>query len=160
VNAEMTDRKEFAGWVFYDGRCGLCTGSVRRFGRLLRRHHFALAPLQAPWVIKRLALTHDELLLEMRLLTRDGDLLGGADALMAIARQIWWLRPVAWLARIPLARVWMRKAYRQLALRRYCLGGACVAEGEAERIPRGVHGPRRKTPRARRRRGIVFFDLP
>jgi hypothetical protein len=57
---------------------------------MLGRHHFALAAFQTPWVRERLAKNNGELLFEMRLLTPQGRLYGGADAFVAIARQIWW----------------------------------------------------------------------
>jgi predicted DCC family thiol-disulfide oxidoreductase YuxK len=126
VNTEITDTEKIQGWVLFDGDCSFCTAFAQRFGPLLRRHHFELAPLQTPWVKRRLAMTDEELLTEMRLLTSEGALYGGADALIALSRRVWWTLPLFWLARIPLVRAGLRSAYRQVARRRHCLGGACV----------------------------------
>ena len=43
-----------AGWVVYDGECGVCAGLARRFRRVLERRGFALVPLQSPWMSSRL----------------------------------------------------------------------------------------------------------
>jgi predicted DCC family thiol-disulfide oxidoreductase YuxK len=129
VNAETTDELSVKGWVLFDGECPLCIHLAARFGPFLRRHRFELAPLQTNWVRERLTRIDNDLLSEMRLLTSHGELRGGADALIFIARQIWWTRPLYWLSRIPLVRVALRRAYRWIAVHRHCLSGGChVAE--------------------------------
>jgi predicted DCC family thiol-disulfide oxidoreductase YuxK len=112
------------GWVLYDGECPLCTRAVVRFAPILRRHHFDLAPLQMPWTQKRLGLKPGDPLVEMKLLTEDGQIYGGADALAQIARRIWWAWPLYGLAQIPSAMFFFRAGYRWIAANRYCLNGA------------------------------------
>jgi predicted DCC family thiol-disulfide oxidoreductase YuxK len=113
------------GWVLYDGNCSLCTNTVARFGPLLRRHHFNLAPLQTPWVQQRLGLKPNEALSEMKLLTGDETIYGGADALVQIARRIWWAWPLFALAQIPGMMILFRATYQHIAANRNCLNGSC-----------------------------------
>jgi predicted DCC family thiol-disulfide oxidoreductase YuxK len=143
VTTEITEVKNARGWVLFDAQCLLCTRLARRFEPLLRKHGFALVPLQTPWVRERLAKCGGELLSEMRLLTPHGNIYGGADALIALAQQIWWARPLYWFARLPLVRAALRKVYVWVARRRSCLGGRCEI---------GAPSGRHKT--------IVFFEMP
>src|SRR3989442_814760 len=83
----LCESKRLTGWVLYDGECGLCTGWARRFGAVLNRRRFELAPLQTPWVRERLGLVPGVVLTEMRLLLSDGSIYGGADAIIEIARR-------------------------------------------------------------------------
>lgn len=123
MNTEITERN--GGWALYDGNCAFCRAWVARGYRVLRRRGFKLAALQAPWVQTRFGLKAETLLNEMRLITADGRNLGGADALIEIARSIWWMSPVSTLARLPGAMAVLRATYRWFAARRHCFGGAC-----------------------------------
>lgn len=119
-------------WVLFDGDCSFCTGLAKRYGPWLLKHGYRMAPLQAAWVRERLGLTEGALFTEMRLLTSDGKLYGGADALIAIARTIWWAKPLALLARLPGVHAPLQATYRRLAARRHCLSSACgVGTGTA-----------------------------
>ena len=71
------------GIVCYDGECTICTGLVTRWGHRMRRAGFRLAPLQAPEIQRRLGLTG--IPDEMKLITPQGQVIGGADAVVAIA---------------------------------------------------------------------------
>jgi predicted DCC family thiol-disulfide oxidoreductase YuxK len=127
VNAVIPERTTEAvqGWVFYDGECPLCTGALSRFGPMLRRHHFDLAPLQVPWTQKRLGLKPGEPLVEMKLLTANGQIYGGAEALAQIARRIWWAWPLFALTQIPGTAILLRGIYQRIAASRNCIGNAC-----------------------------------
>jgi predicted DCC family thiol-disulfide oxidoreductase YuxK len=127
VNAVITKRTVEAaqGWVFYDGECSFCLNAVARFAPLLHRHHFNLAPLQAPWVRTRLGLKPDELLVEMKLLASDEQVFGGVDALLQIARRIWWAWPLFAFAQLPGAMFLLRTNYCWVAANRYCFSGKC-----------------------------------
>ena len=118
-----------AGWVVYDGECGVCAGLARRFRRVLERRGFALVPLQSPWMSSRLRFSYgiplEQLLDEMRVLTPDGRALGGADAVLFLARRIWWARPLAALASSPPIHALLRRAYCWFAARRHRLSAAC-----------------------------------
>lgn len=113
------------GWVLYDGECSLCTRAASRFAPILKRHQFDFAPLQAVWVRERLGLKTDEPLAEMKLLTAGGQIYGGVAALVQLARRVWWAWPFFALAQIPGGMTILGAAYRWLAARRDCRGGAC-----------------------------------
>ncbi len=113
------------GWLFYDGECSLCVAMARRFGRWLRRRGIEVRPLQASGVPERLALGRADLLKEMRFLTKAGDVFGGAEAVVRIARQTGWGWPLFALSRLPGARPLLSGGYRWIARRRKCGAGAC-----------------------------------
>jgi predicted DCC family thiol-disulfide oxidoreductase YuxK len=123
----MTERN--GGWVLYDGDCQLCRAWAGRSYRVLRRRGFKLAALQLPWVRAKFGLDADTLLTEMRLIMANGRSFGGAEALIEIARTIWWAWPITLLARFAGARQLMRRAYRWLARRRHCSSSACGLQG-------------------------------
>lgn len=123
MNTEITETTK--GWVLYDGQCAFCRGWLSRSYRLLRRRGFKFATLQSPWVSTRFGLNQADLLQEMRLILADGRKLGGADALIEIARSIWWARPLYLLSRFPGAKQVLRATYRWIARNRHCLGGSC-----------------------------------
>lgn len=104
-------------WILYDGTCHLCQSGARRFGPLLRRRGFRLAPLQS--AIAR-SFVHDTVY-EMKVVTRRGQILGGADGIAHIARHIWWTRPLAWLWLVPPLRPLFRRLYAWIAAHRHCL---------------------------------------
>ena len=114
------------GWVLFDGNCRFCLGWARRLQPLLRPRGFDFLPLQTPWVRAHFNLPEEELLGEMRVLMRNSETFGGADAAIHLARYIWWALPLVAVARIPGMRVLLRAAYRSLAARRQCLSGACA----------------------------------
>ena len=124
----MTDSKGSraeAGWIFFDGECPFCTRLARRFRGVLQSRGFGLARLQDPRARVLLALPADQLLLEMQLCTAEGKRLGGADAWVYLAGEIWWAWPVRALAQLPGMRSLLRTGYRALAARRSCTSGAC-----------------------------------
>lgn len=149
VNVKITkpiaDDAMTRGWVFYDGECPFCIRQVDRFGDLLRKGRIELLPLQCGFARERLHLTDAELLNEMRLLTCDNRLFGGADAIVELTRQIWWAWPLYLLAQIPGIKLLLRKSYAWFAKRRYCFGGKCKIQN------------RKHTKQSRHK---AFFELP
>lgn len=124
------------GWVFYDGICPVCRASVDRWGRTLRLRGFGFATLQTDWVRQLLGLLPGELPGEMKLLLHDGAQHGGVDALIAMGRTIWWLWPLAFVARCPGINALARAGYRWIAVNRYCLGDVCTLPKRDARRPR------------------------
>lgn len=108
------------GWVFYDAGCVFCTSLARWLEPALLRCGFHRAALQEPWAAIVLGLSREELLTELRVRTANGKILGGADALIFVARHIWWAWPIYALAQIPSPRDCFRAAYRWFAARRHC----------------------------------------
>ena len=127
--SEFTDGKgrHARGWLFFDAECGFCTRIARWLAPILQRRGLALAPLQDPRVGSLLGLSGTELLREMRFLLADGSQCGGADAAVALAREIWWGRPLVWLSKIPGMMGLLRDGYRSVAANRSCAAEACAA---------------------------------
>lgn len=121
------------GWVFYDAECAFCTSLARWLEPTLLRRGFHCAALQEHWVAIVLGLPREELLRELRVRTANGEVLGGADALLHLARHIWWARPLYALAQIPSPRDLMRAAYRLIAARRHCQSS--IRETTVQRFP-------------------------
>jgi predicted DCC family thiol-disulfide oxidoreductase YuxK len=64
-------------------------------------------------------------LTEMKLRTASGEILGGADALIYLAKYFWWGRGLRLVARVPGVKFVLRRAYAGFAKRRHCLKGGC-----------------------------------
>jgi alginate O-acetyltransferase complex protein AlgI len=79
-------------------------------------------------VAERLRVEPARLLDEMRVLTGDGRVFGGADGAVELSRYYWWATPLVWLSKLPCAMELLRVAYRWMARRRMCgKEGACKA---------------------------------
>jgi predicted DCC family thiol-disulfide oxidoreductase YuxK len=126
---EFTDRKERSarGWLFFDAECGFCTRIARWLAPILKRRGLGVAPLQDPRVGALLGMTQQELLKELRFLLSDGTHSGGARAVLAVAREIWWARPFAWLAALPAMAPGLHAGYKWIAGRRGCSAETCEA---------------------------------
>jgi predicted DCC family thiol-disulfide oxidoreductase YuxK len=111
--------------VFYDAQCTFCVKTARRFERVLARRRLELMPLQTPGACASFGIRDDRLLDEMRLRLQDGTVFGGANAVVEIARRIWWAWPLWALSRLPGAMWPMRAAYRWVANHRSCADGVC-----------------------------------
>lgn len=131
----MTDRKgrrAARGWVFFDGECALCRSLARRFRPPLERRGFGLAPLQDPRVGALLGIPPNLLLQEMRVLTSDGQVFGGAQAIVFLAGNIWWAWPLHAASRLPGMRPLLRAFYAWVADHRHCSSCAVTpASGNA-----------------------------
>ena len=127
--SEMTDRKgrHARGWLFFDAECEFCTSIARGLIGPMDRRGLAVAPIQDPRVGALLGLSREELLSALRFLSDDGTLYCGADAVFAVAREIWWTRPLSWLSGLPGLRFAMRAGYRWIAQHRSCLAAAANA---------------------------------
>jgi predicted DCC family thiol-disulfide oxidoreductase YuxK len=128
--SEFTDGKgrHARGWLFFDAECAFCTRTARWLRPILERRELAVAPLQDPRVGELLGLAKEDLLRELRFLLSDGSQFGGADAVLAVAREIWWGRPMVWLARIPGMMEQMRRGYYWFAGRRSCAATRCAVQ--------------------------------
>jgi len=133
--SEYTDGKgrHAHGWLFFDGQCGYCTRLARWLAPSLRRRGFAVAPLQDSRVGALLGLSTTDLLRELRFLLSDGTQFGGADAVLAVAREIWWARPLVWLAHLPGMKTLLKSGYRWVASNRNCVAAGCVAPNISRR---------------------------
>lgn len=113
------------GLVFFDRDCAVCTSLARRFRNTLARRGFGLAALQDHRAAALLGLPPAELLREMRVATAEGEVLGGAAAIVFLARQIWWAWPLYAAAQLPGASHILDAGYRWFAEHRRCASGDC-----------------------------------
>jgi predicted DCC family thiol-disulfide oxidoreductase YuxK len=112
--------------IYYDDECQFCRDTLRRFGRALARRRFKFVPLQSPGAARVLGIDDRHLLDEMRVLFENGAVYGGASAVVAIARRIWWAWPLWAVSHVPGVMPAMNAAYRWIARNRSCLNGACA----------------------------------
>ena len=106
--------------MFYDAECRFCTAWARRGQRWLGKYGFRFVPLSEPAD-------------EMKLVTDAGELIGGARAVVYLARRVWWAWPLWAMSRAPGAMRLLECGYRQFAARRYCRQGGCeIASTPAE----------------------------
>jgi predicted DCC family thiol-disulfide oxidoreductase YuxK len=111
--------------IYYDDNCQFCRDMLRRFGRTLARRRFIFVPLQSPGAAGVLGVSDQHLLDEMRVRFDDGTVCGGAAAVAAIARRIWWAWPLWAVSRVPGVMPLLGAAYRWIGRNRYCVNGAC-----------------------------------
>ncbi len=103
----------------YDGQCGFCSTSARRWRRLLGRINVETAPVQLPEVRHALGLQEGETAGEMVLICRDGQRFGGIDAYTELLSRFRWLRPLAIILRWPVFDELARALYRFIAAHRH-----------------------------------------
>lgn len=135
LSNDYTDTKgrHAQGFLFFDADCVFCTKIARRLQPILEYRNLAIAPLQDPRVATLLGLSHENLMREIHLLMSDGTRYGGADAVIALARQIWWAQPLVWLAKIPGVMPLLRATYRYVAANRSCSSVSCAVPPQASR---------------------------
>ncbi len=128
LTSEITDGKGWhaRGWLFYDADCEFCTRIARWLARPMKRRGLETAPLQDPRVSALLGVSGEELLRAVRYLAPDGVPYEGADALLVLAREMWWAQPLIWLSRIPGVKGLMHAAYGWIARHRKCNAEVCA----------------------------------
>lgn len=127
LTSELTDSKgsHARGWLFFDAECHFCTRLARWLLPIVRKRGLGVAPLQDPRVGALLGMARAELLREMRFLLSDGSQYGGADAVIAVAREIWWAQPLVWVSKIPGMMDVLHRGYHWVAVHRSCAAAAC-----------------------------------
>lgn len=132
MNTEITDTTNsevrLSSWIGYDAHCGLCVRLAGWVRPSLEFRGFRLVPLQTPWMLAWLGLKAEGMFDEMKLILPDGRVIGGARAVVEIARQTWWLRPLHWIGSHPNGLKILDRGYRWIAGRRKCANGACVVK--------------------------------
>ncbi len=127
----MTEKSKI-GWVFYDGECTFCISLAARGRTYLQRHGLELVPLQGVEAA-RLPPGEDSME-EMKVLTRDGVVHGGADALVYLAGLNRWGGVVRFFACLPGVLPLLRRGYRWVAANRRCLNGQCIRQRPLKRV--------------------------
>ncbi len=111
--------------IFYDGECGFCKRWITLWANTLRKRGFELATLQQHWVAAKLQLPLESLLVDIRLLTPNGQLISGADVYLYVARRIWWTWPFYAIFSLPGFHWLLHAGYRWFARNRYCISRSC-----------------------------------
>ena len=117
---ETTDNN--GGKVLYDADCAFCSRWARRGERWFIGRGYRFEPLPADAD-------------EMKLITARGVTFGGADAIVELARYLWWTWPMWALSRVPGMMPLFRAGYRGFAANRYCLGGRCEIRPATSALP-------------------------
>lgn len=112
--------KPVSGVVIYDADCGFCVDQVKRL-RILAGEDFRFDPLQ--WHDEMtIGITQDELRRELKVILNNGEVYGGADAILRIVvAGRAWLRWALPLYRLPGVRRLANYLYRLTARNRYWL---------------------------------------
>ncbi len=118
--------------VIFDGHCRFCQGQVARLCRIDGKRRLAFISLHDPSIrVDYPDLSHDQLMQEMYIIDSSGNRHAGASAIRYLSRRLprlWWLAPFVHLpGSLP---VW-RWLYRQVANRRYRLGGAPACDNDS-----------------------------
>lgn len=118
--------KPVAGWILYDGSCGICRRWVPFWEKTLRERGFAVAALQEEWVKNRLRMGADsEVLQDIRLLFPDGRYLAGAEVYRYAMSRIWWAYPLYALSVVPIFSSVFDRCYRGFAAHRHSISRFC-----------------------------------
>jgi predicted DCC family thiol-disulfide oxidoreductase YuxK len=128
LTSEMTDSKGWhaRAWLFYDAECDFCTRIARFIAKGMRRQQLGVAPLQDPRVVSLLGVPADQILSAVRYLAPDGKQHSGAGALVELANEFWWARPIVWFAGIPGGMRALDSAYGWVARHRKCQAELCA----------------------------------
>jgi predicted DCC family thiol-disulfide oxidoreductase YuxK len=129
IHLPTPDENPHADIVIFDGNCRFCRAQVERLARWDRHgRRLAFLSLHDPEVAKRFPdLTYDQLMEEMYVVDRFGRRHGGPAAIRYLSRRLPRLYFLAPLLHLPFSLPFWRWAYRQIAKRRYGLGGAVPA---------------------------------
>ncbi len=123
--------KQSKSIVVYDGDCRFCCRQVERIRRWDTRAQLEYVTRQQPELIERMpALADADFNTGMRLITLDGTIHVGADAVYQIARRLPRWRRIVWVYRVPVIHALARLVYawiaaNRLRLSRTCEEGAC-----------------------------------
>jgi len=126
------------GWILYDGECGFCYRWVHFWKKVVERRGFAVKDLQSAHADGSLQVSHENLLDDIRVLTRAGKLESGADAYLYVSRHIWWAWPFYAVFRLPVFNRMLWLGYRWFNRNRYRVSRHCPLPRQADirRIPK------------------------
>jgi predicted DCC family thiol-disulfide oxidoreductase YuxK len=120
-----------AGWILYDGGCGFCFRWVHLWEKVVGRRGFALKDLQSASADGSLEISSENLLDDIRVLTRSGKLESGANAYLYVARRIWWALPFYAIFRLPGFNWVLWRGYRWFNRNRYRISRHCPLPQQA-----------------------------
>jgi len=126
------------GWIPYDGGCGFCFRWVHLWERVVERRGFTIKDLQSAQADGSLQVSQENLLDDIRVLTRARKLESGADAYLYVSRHIWWAWPFYAVFRLPVFNRMLWWGYRWFNRNRYRVSRHCPLPQQADirRIPK------------------------
>jgi predicted DCC family thiol-disulfide oxidoreductase YuxK len=113
------------GWVLYDGACGFCWNWVHFWERVLAARGFELKDLRSAVADRSLEIPGENLLDDIRVLTRSGQVISGADAYLYVTRKIWWAWPFYAIFHLPGFNWVLWRGYRWFNRNRYWVSRYC-----------------------------------
>jgi predicted DCC family thiol-disulfide oxidoreductase YuxK len=113
------------GWILYDGGCGFCFRWVRYWKKTVEARGFAIKDLQSASAEGILQIGQENLLDDIRVLTRSGQSASGADAYLYVARRIWWAWPFYAIFSLPGFNSILWWGYRWFNRNRYRISRHC-----------------------------------
>ncbi len=124
--------------VIYDGRCPFCTRQVERLKRFAGPDKkIRFESFQDPSVLARFPqLSYDDCMKEIKLVTAEGKIFGGAHAIFSVLGRNPFFRPLRWLYDCPVLKPLFDLGYRMVARNRYqipshdCPSGTCARHQE------------------------------
>jgi len=105
------------GLLLYDGRCPACRKGARRMAALLGKRGYRVVPLQRRWVRERHPIRPGQSRPQTHLILPGDRRLAGVDALLHLARDLWWSWPLWVLAQVPGVTWLLRRGYARGARR-------------------------------------------
>ena len=123
--------------VFYDGECGFCVGLARRLAPTAERARFRLQTLQTA---ARVASSGDGGVGaavgggfdSMMVIPAGGVPLCYGEAVLFLARHVWWAFPLRMLAVLPGGPAIIDAGYRRVARNRDCVSGSCAGPSRSD----------------------------
>ncbi|MFY9912624.1 MAG: DUF393 domain-containing protein, partial [Candidatus Sulfotelmatobacter sp.] len=113
------------GWILYDGGCGFCCRWVHFWKNTLEPRGFAIKDLQSAFADGLLQVSQENLLDDIRVLTRVGKVESGADAYLYVARRILWAWPFYALFSLPGFKWVLWRGYKWFNRNRYRISRRC-----------------------------------
>jgi len=122
LTSTLTDSKgrHARGWLFFDAECRFCTRIASFLRRPMRRRGLALAAMQDPRVPELLGIPPGQVKQAIHFVLTTGQRYMGADAVLAVARELWWGRPLIVISKVPGVLHAIRGLYRWTAHLRGC----------------------------------------
>jgi predicted DCC family thiol-disulfide oxidoreductase YuxK len=132
LNHESKAMLPRVGWVLYDGGCGFCFRWVHFWEKMIERRGFSLQDLQSAWEAGSLNIPKQNLLDDILIMTRDGNLQSGADAYLFVARRIWWAWPFYAIFHLPGFNWVLWQGYHWFNRNRYLISRHCPLPQQAK----------------------------
>lgn len=117
--------------LIYDGECRFCQAQVVRMQRWAGAQILPI-PLQRSGLLEALGIPHEEAMAAMQLVTRDGRIHAGVEAVVQGLRHRPILGRLLLLYYVPGCRHLADLGYRWVARYRYRLMGRAIARGECD----------------------------